>query len=73
VLTLRYEDFLATPKPAITRLIDFLGPVDATWVDDVAGLVRAARANVKALPRQDRAALEDACAPGFAALGGLYT
>ncbi|MDQ3338742.1 MAG: sulfotransferase [Myxococcota bacterium] len=74
VLTLRYEDFLATPKPAITRLVGFLDPrrVDAAWVDDVAGSVRSARASVDDLSRAERAALEDACAPGFAALGGLY-
>ena len=73
VLTLRYEDFLATPKTAITQLVGFLdAPPDAAWVDDVAGLVRSARMNVDALPRAERAALEDACAPGFAALGGLY-
>jgi putative sulfotransferase len=74
VLTLRYEDFLATPKTAISRLVSFIhGTAPAAWVDDVAGLVRCARANVDALPLPERAALEDACAPGFAALGGLYS
>jgi hypothetical protein len=74
VLTLRYEDFLDAPRPAITRLVGFLdpAPVDPAWVDGVAGLVRSARANVDALPRAERAALDDACAPGFAALGQLY-
>ena len=73
VLTLRYEDFLAAPQPSIARLVDFLGAsTDPAWVDRVAGLVRSARANVDELPRAERAALEDACAPGFAALRGLY-
>lgn len=73
VLTLRYEDFLATPKTAISRLVGFLdGMQDAAWIDAAAGLVRGARANVDDLPRAERYALEDACAPGFAALGGLY-
>lgn len=73
VLTLRYEDFLATPKTSIARLVGFIDPepVDAAWVDVVAGLVRSARATE--VPPAERAALEDACAPGFAALGGLYT
>lgn len=73
VLTLRYEDFLATPKLAIARLIEFVdGRVDATWVDDVAAMVRPATTMLDELDRRERAALEDACAPGFAALGGLY-
>jgi hypothetical protein len=73
VLTLRYEDVLATPRESIERLVSFLGSrPDAAWVDDVAGLVRAARTNVDAIGGAERAALEDACAPGFAALRGLY-
>lgn len=74
VLTLRYEDFLAAPATAIERLVTFIDdkPVDARWVEDVAAMVRPATTNLDALDLGERAALEDACAPGFAALGGLY-
>lgn len=73
VLTLRYEDFVATPKLAIRRLVEFIDkPVDPGWLDDVAAIIRPATTKLAALDRTERAALEDACAPGFAALGGLY-
>lgn len=74
VLTLRYEDFLAMPKTAIHRLVEFIhpGPVDDTWVDGVAAMVRPATTDLATLEPSERAALEDACAPGFAALGELY-
>lgn len=75
VLTLRYEDFHAKPKAAIGRLVEFVdpAPLDTAWIDQVATLVRSARMSVDALDGAERDALEDACAPGFAALNGLYS
>ncbi len=74
VLTMRYEDFLAGPRAAIARVADFLGPqcVDAGWVDRVAVRVREPSPPVADGSDADLRALADACAPGFAALGGLY-
>jgi hypothetical protein len=74
VLTLRYEDFLAEPRANITRLIEFLDdqPVDAAWLAEVAAMIRPARSAIADLPAHELAQLEEACRPGFEALGALY-
>jgi putative sulfotransferase len=74
VLTMRYEDFVDAPRAAIARVADFLGPdcVDAGWVERVAGRVREPSAGLADVGDAEMRALEDACAPGFAALAGLY-
>lgn len=74
VLTLRYEDFLAHPRDALARLVEFLDPgsVDGAWIERTAAVVRSARSAYKTLPPRALAQLTDACAPGFAALDGLY-
>lgn len=74
VLTLRYEDFLATPRDAITRLATFLLPdgADEEWTDRAAASVRAGRSMWTALPAEERLQVEEACRPGFAAMGDLY-
>ena len=74
VLTMRYEDFLADPRAAIARVGDFLGPdcTDGGWVGRVAGHVRASTTSFDGVDPATMRALDDACAPGFAALAGLY-
>lgn len=74
VLTMRYEDFVVSPRAAIARVADFLGPecTDEGWVDRVAAHVRASAATLDDVDPATMRALDDACAPGFAALGELY-
>lgn len=75
VLTMRYEDFLASPRDAIARVGDFLGPgcADDGWMERVAGHVRASSTTLDGMDPATMRALDDACAPGFAALGDLYS
>lgn len=74
LLTLRYEDFVADPEPAIRRLITFLDPdlLDESWLRDVARTVTRGSSAWADLPPKEREQLARACRPGFAALGGLY-
>lgn len=73
VLTLRYEDFGSSPRTTMQRLFEFLDvDVDAAWLDRMSTRIRPARSNWSSLPSRDRGALEDACRPGFVALGRLY-
>jgi hypothetical protein len=74
VLTLRYEDFVAAPRRAIGRVAEFLGSdcADERWVERVATHVRASTATLDDVDARTLRALDDACAPGFAALGDLY-
>jgi hypothetical protein len=73
VLTMRYEDFLSSPTSSITALLEFLGvPADEAWVRRTAAMVRPARSAWETLPASELQPLQDACRPGFAALGGLY-
>lgn len=74
VLTMRYEDFVATPRAAIARVADFLGAElhDAGWVERVATQVRASTPSFAEVDDATMRALADACAPGFAALRELY-
>lgn len=73
VLTLRYEDFLDAPEATTGRLGAFVaGAEDPAWARRVAATVRRSPPAWAALDPAGRRALEDACRPGFAALGGLY-
>ena len=74
VPVVRYEDFVASPQRAIERVADFLGPgcVDGSWARRVADHVRQSSARVDDVDAAELHALADACAPGFAALRGLY-
>lgn len=76
VLTLRYEDLLADPHASATRLGEALGlgEVEPRWRDAAAAMVGRGRSSWQSLPATDRRELEDACAPGFAALAehGLH-
>jgi putative sulfotransferase len=74
VLVLRYEDLLTDPRATLGRLSRFLaaGPVDETWLDRAAAQVRAPRSRWTELPGRTVRELEDACRPGFDALGDLY-
>jgi putative sulfotransferase len=73
VLTMRYEDFLCDPERSLSRLAFFLGPqfVDDGWVRAAAPKIRAATKS-QSLGAAEQRALDDACRPGFAALGDLY-
>jgi hypothetical protein len=53
---------------------EFLGHsvVDEGWARRVAGRVRKSDANFAGVDAAELSALADACAPGFAALHGLY-
>lgn len=70
LLTLRYEDFLETPRQTVNRLGDFLrrGKIDEAWARAAAASMRPPRSAWRELPPKLRDQLEYACAPGFAAL-----
>ena len=74
VLVLRYEDLLTDPRRVLTRLEHFIvpGQVDEAWVDRAAAHVRAPRSRWAELPARIVGELNEACRPGFAALGDLY-
>jgi putative sulfotransferase len=74
VLTMRYEDFVEAPAAAITRVAELFGDAvrDDGWIYRVAGRVRRSSASFDGHDATELRALDDACAPGFAALGGLY-
>ncbi|MEQ1570465.1 MAG: sulfotransferase [Myxococcota bacterium] len=71
VLTLWYEDILAHPARALEQLDGFLGSGagSSEWITRSAAAVRAPRSSWRALPPDALRELEEACAPGFAALG----
>jgi putative sulfotransferase len=70
LLTLRYEDFLTTPRDTVRRLGAFLrrGDIDEAWVEAAAASMRAPRSDWQRLEPRLRDQLEHACAPGFQAL-----
>lgn len=70
VLTLRYEDLLAEPAASVQRLGEALGlgTVDPGWRDAAVAMIGRGRSDWRALPPRARRELEDACAPGLAAL-----
>jgi hypothetical protein len=70
VITLRYEDLLADPHTSVTRLGEALGlgEVDPQWRRTAVAMVASGRSAWRSLPAPERRELEDACAPGFAAL-----
>ena len=69
-LTLRFEDFLATPEESIRKLITFIDPqlADEAWIHRAASIVRPVHSSWQSLPAQEQAMLENACQPGFHAL-----
>lgn len=70
LLTLRYEDFLASPRQTVRRLGEFVrhGMIDDAWVDAAAATIRPPRSSWRDLAPKLRDQLEHACAPGLAAL-----
>ncbi len=74
VLTLRYEDFVTTPREAVTRLAAFLlpGASEDAWTDRTIASVRPSPFSWTQLPAEERLQLEDACRPGLTALRTLY-
>lgn len=70
LLTLRYEDFLGSPRETVRRLGGFVrrGAIDEAWVEAAAATIRPPRASWRRLAPKLRDQLEHACAPGFAAL-----
>jgi len=74
VLTLRYEDFGTAPHATIARLFDFFEVrCEPAWIDRMAAIVRPARSRWTELAPRELDQLREACAPGFAALTGLYS
>ncbi len=75
LLTVRYEDLISDPERSLQRLISFIGPGlrDDSWVRKSAAAIRpAAEPPWLTLLPGERAALDEACEPGFAVLDGLY-
>jgi putative sulfotransferase len=70
VLTLHYEDFLNDCVTTTDRLIRFIEPTlaDDHWLHQIGGLIHPARSAWEDLPEKEKAFLQAACAPGFAAL-----
>ena len=70
-LDISYEDLMADPAGALTRFIRFVDPrlEHSTWIAEAAAIPSPGRNKWKELPEAERAALEEACAPGLALLG----
>lgn len=69
-MTLRYEDLLLRPRASLERLDAALGlgPVDRAWIDKSLRRIDRGRSSWQALAKAEQRELQDACAPGFAAL-----
>jgi Sulfotransferase domain/Sulfotransferase family len=67
LLTLRYEEILADPKPQLDTLAAFLGEafVDDEWSARCAATVRKPKSTWRDLPEDDARTLTEACRPGF--------
>ncbi|TMD09980.1 MAG: sulfotransferase [Chloroflexi bacterium] len=66
VLTIRYEDLIASPREELRRLQEFVGfDADEAWLDRASGLVRRNPLHWPELPEPDRARLELACRTGL--------
>lgn len=71
LLTLRYEDFLQQPERAFESFAGFLEIRDEGWSTRLIETIRGPRHHHTELPSKERHALEQACAPGFAALAEI--
>jgi len=69
-LTLRYEDLLLRPRASLELLSGALGlgPVDRAWIEGAVHRIGRGRSSWQTLPPGEKRELQDACAPGFAAL-----
>lgn len=67
LLTLRYEDILADPKPQLDTLTAFLGDefVEEDWSASCAATVRQPSSTWRDLPEEEARALTETCRPGF--------
>jgi hypothetical protein len=68
LLTLRYEDFLQAPQRTLGAFAEFLELRDEGWTARVLESIRRPCSRVADLSAKERHELEQACAPGFAAL-----
>ncbi|UPY34878.1 sulfotransferase [Sediminicoccus sp. KRV36] len=69
LLTLRYEEILEQPVAALDRFFRFIMKGDhGLDLEACAAMIRRPRADWRSLPEAEAAALEKACAAGFAAL-----
>ncbi|MCA9661680.1 MAG: sulfotransferase [Myxococcales bacterium] len=79
LLTICYEELLERPRETVTRLGAFLdlGAPDPRWIAASTAMIGQGRSDWRALPDRARRDLDEACAPGFAALAdagiGDYT
>lgn len=73
VLHVRYESMLDAPEAELRRIVRFMHPEldDSTWLAKAAARVRKNPPKWMALPVDERARLELACAPGMELLRGL--
>ena len=73
VVTMRYEDLITDSRASLMRLGETLGlgDVDMDWVEAGVAEVGRGRSAWQELEPRDQRELDDACAPGFAALAEL--
>lgn len=73
-LTLRFEDFLATPERSVRKLVTFIDPqlVDDAWIHRAASIVRPVRSSWQTLSAQEQALLENGCQQGFRVLEDIF-
>jgi sulfotransferase family protein len=69
-MAVAYEDILDAPDRELSRLAAFVGETaPAAWLDEARAMLDPSRRGLaRQLPPPDRAALEEACAPGMQAL-----
>lgn len=73
LLTLHYEDILAHPVATLDRFFRFIMRGDhGLDLAACAAMIRRPRADWRSLPAAEAAALEEACAAGFAALAEAW-
>ncbi|HXM56306.1 MAG TPA: sulfotransferase [Candidatus Dormibacteraeota bacterium] len=71
LLDLRYEALIADPRAELARLAAFIGvEADAGWLERASALARVRPQLWRELPSDQRAALDDACAPAMRLLYG---
>lgn len=74
LLTLRYEDVVADPKPQLDALSAYLGDefIDEDWSARCAATVRKPRSTWRDLSEDEARALTEACRPGFERLRQVH-
>ncbi|MEM7157472.1 MAG: sulfotransferase [Myxococcota bacterium] len=73
VMTLRYEDLITDSRACMTQLGGVLdvGAVEDSWIEAGLAEIGQGRSQWQQLDPRDQRELDDACAPGFAALAEI--